>query len=159
MLSVLAEVTREWMPHGACLAWHPAVLAAIVVGEALTAMAYAAMAWMLWTQMRAQARGIAVSSGPRSVATYGWFAAFLASCGTGHVLAIVAIWHGYYAAFALWTVLTGLLSQIAVDRLRRAQAESAALWQSPQWRAVTVAAVALAAHVRAADDERRAANG
>lgn len=149
MQSVLIDLTREWMPHGACVAWQPMLIALILAGEGLTAAAYGRMTVLLWTQWQHHAAAIAASNGVRAVGVYGWFAAFLASCGLGHLLTIVAIWHGYYAAFAAWTLITGILSQIALNRLARAQAASAALWLSPQWRAVTATARALAARLDA----------
>lgn len=131
MPDLVAELFREWMPHGYCVAWDGRVVGLIVVGEALTALAYALIPLALVRQVRRHRAAIGATAGPRMVGIYGWFAAFIAFCGVGHLWAIVLLWHGVYLAAACWTLGTGIVSLITVDRVFRSQEESAALWRTP----------------------------
>lgn len=132
MPDLVAELLREWMPHGACIAWSPRLLWPQIVGDGLTFAAYMLIPFALVAHVRRHWRELWATQGARMVGLYAWFAAFIFLCGVGHLLDIVTVWWGVYQLTALWSLATGIVSVITVDRLWRSQDEAAALWRTPK---------------------------
>jgi len=93
----------DFMPHGHCLLWRGDLLFMNVIGDSLTALAYAiipmALIALVW-----QRRDLAFDR------VFVMFASFIFFCGTTHVMALVNIWHGYYYIEGLTKLVTGLVS-------------------------------------------------
>jgi len=95
--------STDFMPHGACFAWRPDVLALHVVSDAFTAVAYFSIpALLFWFSRRRKElpfRGV-----------FWMFALFIISCGLTHVLAIWTIWHPDYWLDGAVKAVTALAS-------------------------------------------------
>lgn len=113
-----------FMPHGHCFLWQPDVLWPYVLGNLLTAAAYFALPPML------------AVLGHRRPDLYNRaglyaFAAFIASCGIGHVIDTYTIWTPAYYLLA-WqrvstaaiSVVTALLLLQSMPRLLRVPSQS-----------------------------------
>lgn len=152
----LPDLFREWMPHGQCVQWTPALLVPQILGDGLTALAYALIPLALVAHVRRNWRALWATQGRRMVGVYLWFAAFIVLCGGGHALNILTVWVGVYQLTAIWSLATGIVSLITVDRLWRSQAESSALWATPAGRDAlgrfAAALDALTAHLAARDE-------
>lgn len=131
-------IWQQWMPHRLCFNSDPVVVLLIVLGEGLTAFAYFVISAQLIQHVRANWRMIAAVQGWRTIGLYGWFAAFILSCGIGHVWSIVLLWQGVYYAAAIWTMWTGIVSLITVDRLQRANTQAVVRWNTPAMQAAMV---------------------
>src|ERR1044071_1276755 len=99
----------QFLPHGVCLLWDPALLLLHVVSDALIALAYYSIPIALLFFVR-----------KRKDLAFGWifvlFAIFIIACGTTHILGIVMIWRPAYwldgmvkALTAAVSVVTGIL--------------------------------------------------
>jgi PAS domain S-box-containing protein len=127
----------DFMPHGHCYRWEPAVLWLNVASDALIALAYYSI--------------------PTSLATFGrrrpdigfqWmtalFVAFIFACGTTHAMAIWTVWHPDYGLEGLVKAATALLSSATAVLLVRLLPQALAL---PSPTALEAANAALAAEV------------
>jgi hypothetical protein len=96
-----------FLPHGICLLWDWAIVSRVVIGNALTALAYFSITIAL-VHIRRQNRTSA------SAVRYGlgWFAAFILLCGGGPVWDIVVLWYPWYAVESWWKLTTGVVSVI-----------------------------------------------
>lgn len=97
-------------PHGFCIAWDPALLWVMMVGNAAIAAAYFAIPAML------------LSAIPRIRAIIPWwllvmFAAFIVACGSGHIIKLVTIWYPVYWLEGAWDLATGAVSMATVFAL------------------------------------------
>ena len=96
-------------PHGFCLAWDPVLLWVHAGADALTALAYFVISYVLLRLVRYR----------RDLA-YPWvfriFAAFILACGVTHMVGVLLLWEPYYwlagsmkAAAAALSVTTAIL--------------------------------------------------
>ncbi|MGG6294004.1 GGDEF domain-containing protein [Leptolyngbya sp. AN02str] len=76
------------MPHGSCFLWNPSLTSLHVVADGLIAIAYLSIPVLLF-RYRDRA---AVQARPLLIL----FAAFILSCGFGHLLQVWNIWHSNY---------------------------------------------------------------
>ena len=101
--------TSDFMPHGTCYLWDPAVLWLNVISDGLICAAYYAIPVLLFLFFR-----------KRKDITFRWvfvaFAGFILACGTTHLLGVWTVWHGTYrldgvvkAATAFASVSTAVL--------------------------------------------------
>jgi hypothetical protein len=98
---------HSFLPHGICLLWDWAIVSRVVIGNALTALAYFGITVGLWhIQRQNRLSAPVVRHGLR------WFAAFIFLCGGGHVWDIVVLWHPWYAWESWWKLTTGIVSVI-----------------------------------------------
>jgi hypothetical protein len=96
-----------FLPHGICLLWDWAIVSRVVVGNALTALAYVSITvGLLHIQRKNRAALSQVRHG------LGWFAAFIFLCGGGHVWDIVVLWYPLYHWESWWKLATGIVSVI-----------------------------------------------
>ncbi len=97
----------EFMPHGHCYFWEPAVLWSHVIGDALTVVAYYAIPFLLirFVQKRQDLKykGIFVA-----------FAAFIISCGTVHLFAMISTWYPFYRIEGALKIFTAIISLFTV---------------------------------------------
>ena len=81
----------DFMPHGTCYFWNPAVLWLNVVSDGLITAAYYAIPVLLLIFFR-----------KRKDISFRWifvaFAIFIVACGTTHLMGIWTVWHGTYRA-------------------------------------------------------------
>ena len=93
----------EWMPHGHCVLWDPAVIWARVISDLLVAAAYYSIpvAILAFKRMRPDFH---ISS------VFTMFAIFIAACGTTHVLDAVTIWYPVYWLDAVARMFTAAVS-------------------------------------------------
>lgn len=93
----------DFMPHGQCFMWNPAVLWIHVVSDVLIALAYFSIPLALVTFIR-QRRDLA----------YPWvfalFAVFIVSCGLTHLIDVVTTWNGAYRIEGVAKAITALSS-------------------------------------------------
>lgn len=95
----------QWMPHGFCFLWDPAILWTLTTSNVAVAVAYGVIAATLYIAQRGRADLFA----GRAVISY-LFAAFILACGIGHAVKVVTYWHPVYHAEAAIDTLTALLS-------------------------------------------------
>jgi hypothetical protein len=91
MTSLLAGLFAQdnFIPHGFCLAWDPALLWLHVSSDSVIAIAYYTIPFAL----------IYFISRRRDLAFRGIFAlsgAFILACGTTHVMSVVTLWYPDY---------------------------------------------------------------
>lgn len=93
----------DFMPHGHCYFWKPAVLWTNVLGDAIIALSYFAIPFLLVRFLKRRKdikfRGIFIA-----------FAAFILACGTTHVMDIVSVWYPMYRLEGFIKVITALIS-------------------------------------------------
>ena len=98
-----AIFSGNFMPHGHCYLWTPAILWSHAISDAIIALAYYSIPLVLVVFVRR-----------RPDVVFGWvfvlFALFILACGTGHLLDIWNIWHGEYGLSAAVRLLTALAS-------------------------------------------------
>jgi hypothetical protein len=95
-----------YIPHGFCLSWDPDLMAAVVLSNALIALAYMFVTVVLVFK--------AIEPTPVVPRWLFWaYAAFIFCCGLSHVLDDVTLWFPVYRLQAFVLVVTALVSLIA----------------------------------------------
>ena len=94
----------DFMPHGHCYFWRSDVLWSNVAGDALIALAYYTIPFLLYYFVRKRQDMRRFSS------ILILFALFIFGCGTTHVLSIISVWIPVYRLEGLLKVLTALIS-------------------------------------------------
>lgn len=102
--------TYPFMPHKHCFNAEEGVLWMHVIGDIITALAYYTiplfLAYFVWKKKDLRYKGI-----------FWLFAAFILSCGTTHILAIIGMWEPYYRLEGLVKLGTGLVSIVTAIAL------------------------------------------
>jgi two-component sensor histidine kinase len=144
-------LSQDYMPHGMCYLWEPALLWLHVVSDSLIALAYYSipllLAYFVWRR-----RDVVFPS------VFIVFAIFILSCGTTHVLGVWTVWHPDYWVDGGVKALTAIASLSAVALLVRVIPAALALASPEQLR---LANAALAAEIevrRRAEEEVRRLN-
>ena len=79
----------DFMPHGHCYFWKPAVLWSNVLGDSVIALSYFIIPFLLLRFLKKRAdvrfRGV-----------FAAFATFILACGFTHLLAIILVWYPMY---------------------------------------------------------------
>lgn len=99
------------MPHGSCFFWNVPLTTLHVGSDLLIAIAYFSIPIMLFIYRQH------ASEGARPFLLL--FAAFILSCGIGHVLAMWNIWHSAYWVEGSEKLVTGLISGYTAFRLQQ----------------------------------------
>ncbi len=94
---------ESFMPHGHCFLWNPGLLWSMVLGNAVTALAYFSIPIALLIAMRGQ-------QSKRVRWIFVMFSAFIFACGMTHVIRIVTIWYPDYYLEAVVMVATAVVS-------------------------------------------------
>lgn len=94
---------RDFMAHGYCFRWEPDLVWTHAVSDVLTALSYYVIPIGLVYLVRRR-RDLAFSW------MFYLFGAFILSCGTTHVMAIITLWHPVYRAEGLVKALTAAAS-------------------------------------------------
>ena len=98
------------VPHGYCLSGQPGLIAALVIGNLLIALAYFAIPLVILRFIR-QRQDI-------DFRYLHWlFAGFIVTCGITHLLHVVGLWYPVYYLEALMGLLTGGVSIMAAVML------------------------------------------
>jgi signal transduction histidine kinase len=93
----------DFMPHGHCYFWKPEILWLTVGGDAITAIAYYSIPFMLFYFAKTR-QDLAHKH------VFILFGAFILLCGTTHVMDIWTAWVPTYRLAAVIKMLTGLVS-------------------------------------------------
>ncbi len=133
----VALFDSDFMPHGHCYIWQPAVLWLNVAADAVIALAYYSIPTSL-TIFRRRRPDMEFSW------MLGLFVAFIFACGTTHVMAIWTVWRPVYGVETLVKVATAAISIVAAVLLVRILPRVLAL---PSLTALETANAALAAEV------------
>jgi len=104
MIDNLAPITL--MPHGYCLSWQPGLIAALVIGNALTAIAYFTIPLVILRFIR-QRNDIDFQR------LHWLFAGFIVTCGITHLLHVIELWYPVYYLEAIMDMATAAVSIIA----------------------------------------------
>jgi PAS domain S-box-containing protein len=95
--------SSNFLPHGTCYLWDPAVLWLNTISDGLIALAYYAIPVLLFVFAR-----------KRRDLTFHWiflaFGAFILACGTTHLLAVWTVWHPIYRLDGLVKAFTAAVS-------------------------------------------------
>jgi signal transduction histidine kinase/CheY-like chemotaxis protein len=95
--------STEFMPHGMCYLWDPAVLWVNVISDALIAASYYAIPFLLFYFARR-----------RRDITFKWifvaFGMFILACGTTHLMGTVTVWHPIYRLDGVIKAVTAVAS-------------------------------------------------
>lgn len=130
--NIIAYLTREFMPHGACYLWKPDILLLNVVSDLLIAASYfsipVALLYLVRKKLNLHFNLVFVM-----------FASFIFACGLTHLSGVWVVWHGNYVlqglikamtavvsigtAVALWPLIPRLLRHPNFDDLAREVAE------------------------------------
>ena len=94
----------EFLPHGHCFLWEPRILWTFAVSDAVIFLSYVSISLRLVLLHRKRPDII-----PLNVIFLS-FAAFIFTCGVGHILDVANIWHGRYALSASWRLMTAICS-------------------------------------------------
>ena len=108
MLDRLEPLTL--MPHGYCLSWQPGLIAALVIGNVLIALAYFTIPFVILKFIR-QRSDIDFKQ------MHWLFAGFIVSCGITHLLHVIELWIPVYYIEAVMDILTAIISIIAAVML------------------------------------------
>jgi signal transduction histidine kinase/CheY-like chemotaxis protein len=95
--------SQEYMPHGMCYLWDPAVLWLHVISDGLIAAAYYTIPFLLFYFVRKR----------RDVAFKGIFVAFgifILACGTTHLMGAVTVWSPVYRLEGVIKAITAAAS-------------------------------------------------
>ncbi|MGI9070185.1 MAG: sensor histidine kinase [Bryobacteraceae bacterium] len=102
--------SSDFIPHGACYLWNPAVLWLNVVSDLVIGMSYYTIRVFLFVLAR-----------KRKELTFHWafvaFGAFVLACGTIHVLSIWTVWNPTYRLDGVAKALTAFASVITAALL------------------------------------------
>ena len=119
---------KDFIPHGYCLAWNPALLWTTVLSNATIVLAYAsypiAIAYFVWKRKDLQYRWLYLS----------FFNGFILTCATTHLFKVVTVWLPLYwlsayidalaaavavaTVFAIWRVIPQALNLPSPAELR-----------------------------------------
>jgi len=95
--------SSDFLPHGTCYLWNPAVLWLNVISDALIALAYYAIPALLFAFARR-----------RRDLTFHWifvaFGVFILACGTTHLLGVWTVWHATYRLDGMVKAITAIAS-------------------------------------------------
>jgi signal transduction histidine kinase/CheY-like chemotaxis protein len=95
----------DFMPHGHCYYWDPAVLWLNVISDGLIALSYYAIPFLLFRFIRR-----------RKDLSFQWifvaFAVFILACGTTHLMAVWTIWTATYRLDGVIKAITALASML-----------------------------------------------
>lgn len=94
-----------FMPHGMCLLWRPGLMSLHVVSDALIALAYFTIPFVLYRFVRGRD-----DLAQRHKALALLFAAFIAFCGLTHLASIVVLWLPMYVAEGWLKAATAIVS-------------------------------------------------
>lgn len=97
------DVMTQFMPHGMCYLWQPALVATLVLSNGLIAMAYFSIPLLLLYFIGRR------PDIPNPL-LFTLFAIFILACGTTHLLDIVTIWHPIYWVDAVVRIITAMAS-------------------------------------------------
>lgn len=97
------EAMTQFMPHGMCYLWQPALIVAQVVSNGLIALAYFSIPLLLLYFIGRR------PDIPNPL-LFTLFAIFILACGTTHLLDVVTIWHPIYWVDAAVRIVTALAS-------------------------------------------------
>jgi PAS domain S-box-containing protein len=93
----------DFLPHGTCYLWNPAVLWLTVVSDLIITAAYYAIPVLLFVFVR-----------KRKDFAFNWvllaFAIFILACGTTHLLGVWTVWHATYRLDAVVKAITAVAS-------------------------------------------------
>jgi diguanylate cyclase (GGDEF)-like protein len=98
------------MPHGSCFLWNPWLTSLHALADAGIAVAYFSIPVLLYFYRQHAA------TAARPVLLL--FAAFILSCGVGHVISAWNIWHANYWLEGSWKWVTMIVSSYTAWRLR-----------------------------------------
>jgi len=117
----------EFMPHGMCYEWNPAVIWLHVISDGLIALAYYSIPLTLVYFVR-----------KRTDLAFDWmfvcFAVFILACGTTHLMEILNIWHPTYWLSGVIKAITALTSIITAILLIKLVPQALALPSPAQLR-------------------------
>ncbi len=123
----------DFMPHGHCYFWKPAVLWTNVLGDGLIALSYFIIPFLL---VRFLKRRNDIKFRPLFIG----FAAFILACGTTHVIDIISVWYPMYRLEGLVKVITALISFGTVLALFHNFSSIVAIPTPEQWSEIKTAA-------------------
>lgn len=100
------------IPHGYCISWQPELVAALVIGNVLIALAYFTIPLVILRFIR-QRRDIDFQH------LHWLFAGFIVTCGITHLLHVIELWYPVYYLEAWMDITTAVVSIIAAFMLWR----------------------------------------
>jgi PAS domain S-box-containing protein len=93
----------DFMPHGHCYFWQPEILWPHVIGDAITAVSYFIIPFILYRFVKARAD-------IKYPYVFLAFSLFILFCGITHALAVVSVWNPIYRLEAVFKVATAAIS-------------------------------------------------
>jgi hypothetical protein len=102
--------TTEFMPHGFCYMWNPAIVWLHVISDSLIALSYYCIPLTLIYLLRR-----------RRDLPFQWifimFGAFIVSCGSTHLMEVWTVWHASYLASGILKAFTAGVSVLTAGML------------------------------------------
>ncbi len=94
----------DFMPHGFCIQWKPALLWTFVASDLAIGLSYLGISIILYRLVRR----IRLPFSSAFLA----FGIFIAACGINHFISVYTLWEPYYGVEAFFKVITALASAI-----------------------------------------------
>jgi PAS domain S-box-containing protein len=116
----------DFMPHGYCYLWNPGLVWLHVISDALIALSYFAIPFILLWFMRKR-RDLPFSW------MFGLFGVFIVACGTTHVLEVWNLWHAQYWLAGVLKAITAVASVATTVLLLRLVPKALELPNIGQW--------------------------
>lgn len=136
------------LPHGYCVSWQPGLIAALVIGNVLIALAYFTIPLVILKFIRQRA--------DIDFRYLHWlFAGFIVTCGVTHLLHVVELWYPVYYLEAVTDVLTAVVSVVAAVMLWKLLPVAVALPSSNQLREVNEGLMKAEAELREKEAQLR----
>ncbi|MCM2359632.1 MAG: PAS domain-containing protein, partial [Geobacteraceae bacterium] len=124
-----AKAASQFLPHGTCLSWRPALMWTHIVSDSLIALAYYSIPVALIVLVRR-----------RRDLQFNWmfvlFGVFIMACGTGHLLSLYNLWVPDYMTSGIVKAITAFVSVITAVILWPLIPKAVALPGPAQWEAV-----------------------
>jgi signal transduction histidine kinase len=99
--------SKNFMPHGMCYLWDPAVLWLNVISDGLITVAYYAIPFILFYLVRKR-RDLVFQS------IFLAFGVFILACGTTHLMAVITVWTPVYRLDGLIKAITAAASVVTL---------------------------------------------
>lgn len=138
-------LNSNFMPHGYCLRWEPALLVTFVIGNILIFLSYFSIPGAL-----------ALFVKKRKDLAFPWmfslFAVFIFMCGITHLIKVWTIWHAHYWLEASLDLATGIVSLITSVLLWKMLPKAIKIPSPSQYREANEKLRKLAAIVECSED-------
>lgn len=106
----ISMLGRQWMPHGRCIAWNPAVLGLAIPSDLIIWFSYFWVPARLLSILKRRGMQIRFLNGYLFFSLVFCFALFIFLCGQTHLMKIITVWYGVYFTDAIVSLFCAIAS-------------------------------------------------